>query len=114
MKVSTIKFFKNVIIVSLLVFCNLTSANNITVDKVNNYPYKNLINRTDDIKIFYITRDGSQTCNVEIILKNMKWTSIEMEVKKENFNDDILSNCLTKDKAEIILFQTFLQFGQGL
>lgn len=98
----------------LLGFCHLANAEQITISTADNYPYKNLVNRTNAINIFYTTDNGNHRCRVEITLKKMKWLSPEKQVNKEAFNDDILSNCLSKETAEKILHQTFLQFGQGL
>ncbi|PKG82055.1 hypothetical protein CXF85_14155 [Colwellia sp. 75C3] len=104
----------NISFISLVIFSNLVSAGQITVYAATNYPYKNLINRTDVVKVFYTTTEGIHKCRVEIVLNSMKWTSMEKELHNNVLNDDILPNCLSRDKAEKILFQTFLQFGQGL
>ncbi len=114
MKGLLIKSLKNITYASILLFCNLAMAGQLTVDVANNYPYKNLIERTDDVKVIYITNDESLICRVEVILDNMKWSSVEKKVSKEFFNNDPLSNCLSRESAEKILFQSFLQFGQGL
>jgi len=112
-KIST-KSLKYVAIISSLIFVQLAVAEKTTINTANTYPYKNLINRSDTVNIFYIKKNESSRCRVEVVLKNMKWTSVEKEVSKETFNDNILSNCLSKETAEEILHQTFLQFGQGL
>jgi len=99
---------------SVFLFCNLTVAEQVTVSVANKYPYKNLMGRTDDVKVFYTTNDKVFTCRVVVRLDNMKWTSVEKQISKQLFNNDPLSNCLSKDSAKRILTQTFIQFGQGL
>jgi len=98
----------------MLLFCNSTFAEQLTVDTALNYPYKNLINRTDDVKIFYTTNNDNLTCRVEIKLDKMKWASVEKKINKTFFYHDPLTNCLSKESAEQILLQSFLQFGRGL
>jgi len=114
MKKTLMKFIKNTAVISTLIFCQLANAEHIIVDMANNYPYKNLISRTDAVKVFYITNDGNRHCRVEVVLDKMKWTSADKEISKEAFNHEVLSNCLSREAAEQILFQTFLQFGRGL
>jgi hypothetical protein len=114
MKKTSLQLLKNISFISLVIFCNLSLAGQVTVDSATNYPYKNLINRTDVVKVFYTTTKGIYKCRVEIALNSMKWISMEKELHNNVLNDDILSNCLSREKAEKILFQTFLQFGQGL
>ncbi len=114
MKYTSTQLIKNISFIILFIYCNLAFADQITIDTANNYPYKNLINRTNIVKVFYIENDGGYKCRVEVLLNNIKWTTVEKEVHKDIFNNDILSHCLPREKAEKILFQTFVQFGQGL
>jgi len=114
MRKTSIQFLKYLAITSSLIIVQLAAAEKTTINTANTYPYKNLINRSDTVNIFYIQKNESSRCKVEVVLKNMKWTSAEKEVSKETFNDNILSHCLSKETAEQILHQTFLQFGQGL
>lgn len=114
MKEKSIKLLKSILITSFLMICNLASAEDITVNSANNYPYKNLVERTDVIKVFYTTNGGEQRCRVEVILKKMKWISSENKIDENVFNKNKLSNCLSREKAQQILLQTFLQFGRGL
>lgn len=114
MKNTLIKSFKNIALMGIFLFSNLASAEHITIDTANNYPYKDLINRTSDIKIIYSTNSESFSCKVEVVLDKMKWVSTEKNISKEIFYNDPLSNCLSSEKAKQILFQTFLEFGQGL
>jgi len=114
MKEKLSKLLKSMLITSFLLSCNLANATIITIHSANNYPYKNLVERTDIIKVFYTTNGGEQRCRVEVISKKMKWTSAEKKVGKYISDKSKLSNCLSIKKAEQILLQTFLQFGRGL
>ena len=114
MKNTLTELFNNIPLASILLFCSVANADHITISTANNYPYKNLINRTDNINISYITNDENTRCKVEILLGKIKWISTENIINKEFFNDNILSNCLSRETAEQILFQTYIQFGRGL
>ena len=114
MKEKTVKPIKIIALLSAILFCNLSNAESITIFSASNYPYKNLINRTYDVKIFYIKNDESLSCRVEVVLGGMKWVSVEKKINKEFLNSDLLPNCLSRETAEQILLQTFLQFGRGL
>jgi hypothetical protein len=114
MKNVSVKIFKTIYLVSVFLFCNLAGAEHFTVERADNYPYENLINRTDSLKVFYIMNGGSFSCKVEAVLDNMMWVSPEKIISKEFFYNDPLSNCLSREKAKQILSQTFLEFGQGL
>jgi hypothetical protein len=114
MKNISLKVFKNMCLINIFLFCNLANAEHLTADRADNYPYKNLINRTDSVKVFYIMNSGSFSCKVEVVLDNMMWISPGKRISKELFYNDPLSNCLSREKAKHILSQTFLEFGQGL
>ena len=114
MKNTSIKLIKNIVFISIIIFCQLAKAEHITVEKAKNYPYKNLINRTDVIKVFYITNDEKQQCKVEVVLDQMKWISVAKEVNHDVVNNELLATCLSRETAEQILVQTYLQFGRGL
>lgn len=114
MKEKLLKLLKNILITSVLLNSNLAKAADFTVNSANNYPYKNLVERTDAVKVFYTNNGGEQRCRVEVILKSMKWVSAEKKIDEGVFNKNKLSNCLPIKKAEQILLQTFLQFGRGL
>ena len=114
MKKTLIHLTNIIALASIFLFVNLANAESITVHTANSYPYENLINRTHQVKVFYITNDENISCRVEVALDGMKWTSVEKNINKELFTPNILSNCLSKEAAEQILFQTFIQFGRGL
>jgi len=114
MKNQLTKSINIIILASVFLFCVLANAEHITIPTANNYPYTNLINRTDNINISYITKDGNTICKVDILLGKIKWTPAENIISKEFFNDNILSNCLSRETTEQILFQTYIQFGRGL
>jgi len=114
MKNISIKLIKNIVFISVVIFCQLAKAEHVTVATAHNYPYKNLIDRTDVIKVFYIKDDEKKKCKVEVVLDQMKWTSAAKDVHQDAVSHDILASCLSKEAAEQILVQSYLQFGRGL
>ena len=82
MKKTSLRLLKNAYFISLIIFSNQSLAGQITVDTATSYPYKNLINRTDVVKILYTTTEGIHKCKVEIVLNSMKWVSVEEMLKK--------------------------------
>lgn len=98
----------------VLFFCDIAIAEQMKVQFASHYPYKNLIERTDDINVFYTIENDNLTCKVEVKLDNMKWESVNKEISKTIFNHDPFTHCLSRESAEQILFQSLLQFGRGL
>jgi len=110
----SINQFKIIVILSSFLFLLPANAEHFTIDSADNYPYKSLVERSNKVKVFYISNDENISCRVEVVLAKMTWSSTEKEISKELFNDNQLSNCLSKEAAKRILSQTFLQFGRGL
>ncbi len=114
MKITLLKYLLSILFISSSLFFNLANAESVTVDTATNYPYKNLIDRTGDVKVFYIRKNNNISCRVEVVLDKVKWISAEKKIDKELFTSELLSHCLSRKTAEQILLQTFLQFGRGL
>jgi hypothetical protein len=90
------------------------SAEKIQVDSAKDYPYKDLINRANIVNVFYIKKNNVISCRVEIVLEKTKFTTVEIKLNKALYMNDVLSNCLSKETAQQLLLQSFLQFGRGL
>jgi len=114
MKSLIIKSIISILLLTLLSVSNLVSAEQFTVVKADNYPYKDLINRSDAVKVLYTKNNGIVNCQVEVALDNMKWVSKEKTIDVENIVDDLFCECLPKESAQQLLTHTFVQFGRGL
>lgn len=116
MKEKIMKLLNIIVFLNVMLFCNPSNAESITVFSSSNHLYKNIINRTHAVKVFYIKNDESLSCRVEVVLVSggMKWVSVEKNISKEFIDSELLSNCLSRETAEQILLQTYLQFGRGL
>ncbi len=100
--------------ITTLFLSSIANAQHFTVSNAADYPYKNLVNRTDQVKVFYTTNKQNISCRVEVELDKMTWSSAEKTILSEPSTNELLVNCLSRETAKQILTQTFLQFGQGL
>ena len=116
MKDKRVKLLIIIVFINITLFYTLSNAESITVFSSSNHLYKNIIDRTHAVKVFYMEKDESLSCRVEVdlVLGGMKWVSVEKNISKEFINSELLSNCLSRETAEQILLQTYLQFGRGL
>lgn len=71
------------------------------------YPYRDLIARTDEIKIFYTEKDATVRCRVEVAFHGVTWKPAGKQVAQRAFDEAPLSSCLSRDKARQILATTF-------
>jgi hypothetical protein len=105
------KIIKNFVLsIALLV----TSLSTVTVqaaeEKLNSamgYPYKLLINRTNEVKIIYSERAKNINCKVVVNWGGQELKSQSIIVSKENFNEKPLASCLPRSKAKSMLKATF-------
>ena len=114
MKLVITNLLKIITIITVFLFCNIVSAEKIQVDSAKDYPYKDLINRANIVNVFYIKKNNVISCRVEIVLEKTKFTTVEIKLNKALYMNDVLSNCLSKETAQQLLLQSFLQFGRGL
>ena len=72
MKKTLIKLLGVIACTSVLLFCDLAFSEHVTINVASDYPYRNLINRTDDVKVLYIENNDKFSCRVEVLLDNRK------------------------------------------
>ena len=88
----------------------IDSTSQSQIDKVytsKGYPYKNLLNRSEQVKIFYRQDDRNIHCRVEVAVGNTIVKSVASKVNQQSFEDTPLSSCLSRDQAKQILASTF-------
>lgn len=71
------------------------------------YPYKNLLNRSKQVKIFYRQGDNNIHCRVEVAVGDTIVKSATSEVNQLSFETTPLSSCLSRDQAKQLLASTF-------
>lgn len=100
-------------VISLILSLTLTSgfvyAETEMLYSEKGYPYKNLINRSDKVKIIYSEKDASVDCRVEVELQGTTWKSNSLQVKKQDFETAPLSSCLGREKAKQMLASTYAE-----
>lgn len=73
------------------------------------YPYKELIQRSDSVKIFYTEKDALVNCKVEVNNQQDVWTSTAVSITKDSFTEAPLASCLKRNKAKEILASTYIK-----
>jgi predicted AAA+ superfamily ATPase len=102
---------------TIILFSNLALSEQIIIKKAHLHPYKNLLERTNKVKIYYHEDNKDNKtfiCNVKVLFNTTVWLSTNKKVSKESFNNNPLISCLSKASAEQALLQSYLQFGRGL
>lgn len=111
------KLLKNATIISLLLMACTVNATARIIDKTdttNISPYKELMKRSDEVKIFYTDNLRNINCRVEITLGNTIWKTSPQKLDKQTFMNKPLMSCLSNKKAKQLLARTFINFGIGL
>ncbi|WP_281558423.1 hypothetical protein [Thalassomonas sp. RHCl1] len=88
----------------------IAQANADKVYSAQGYPYKLLINRADEVKIFYREHKTGISCHVEVSRNREKMTSVKVEVTAEQFEQLPLASCLPRKAAKTLLANTFSQY----
>lgn len=71
------------------------------------YPYKNLVDRSEQVKIIYSKVGTGIDCRVEVELDGTTWKTDNIQVNQQDFDTAPLSSCLNRDKAKQMLASTF-------
>ena len=71
------------------------------------YPYKDLIQRTEEVKIIYTENDQSITCRVEVNIDGVDLTSQKLTISKKAFKETPLASCISRKRARQMLAATF-------
>jgi hypothetical protein len=111
------KTLKNTIVTALLLMACTVNASTRVIDQTNAIsisPYKELMKRSDGVKVFYTDNLENIHCRVEITLGNKIWKTSPQKLDKRSFLNKPLMSCLSNKKAKQLLARTFIDFGIGL
>ncbi|MGS2721595.1 hypothetical protein [Paraglaciecola aestuariivivens] len=72
-----------------------------------NYPYKQLIHRSESVKLIYSENQASITCKVAVQHKENLHQTAPLEVSKQKFSAAPLASCLPRQQAKALLASTF-------
>ncbi|WDD97559.1 hypothetical protein [Thalassomonas actiniarum] len=98
------------IFVTSVLVVTIAQANADKVYSAQGYPYKLLINRADEVKIFYREHETGIRCHVEVSRNSEKMMSVAVEVTAEQFEQLPLTSCLPRKAAKALLAGTFSQY----
>lgn len=71
------------------------------------YPYKDVISRTNEVKIIYTEKSQVVACKVLISLEDGIYESTQKDVSKKAFDNAPLASCLARSEAKSVLAKTF-------
>lgn len=98
------KYF--LLILGLILFQTELAADTKQLYTSKSYPYSNLINQTDEVKIYFTEEQSSVTCRVQVTKASKQWQSTKVTVQSARFQQAPLASCLQRDKAKMILKQS--------
>jgi hypothetical protein len=95
----------------VLGFTNKVWANEVkqlSYENTEGYPYEQLIDRVDSIKIIFSESEGVITCSASIEYKNQEIVSKPVKVLKNRFKVKPLKACLNTKQARKWLAKTLM------
>lgn len=102
------KYIYLTIILSLhLLGAETAIAQNNTLFSSQGYPYKQLISRSDSVKIIYSENQQLVQCRVAITIDNDIHKSKALDVNKNRFQKAPLASCLGREDAKNFLAKSF-------
>lgn len=117
-KLNTIKsnILKTSVLVSILLFTSTNSLAEInSIEKVytqKGYPYEGLVNRSEEVRIFYSEGADSKgaenvSCRVEVSQNGQVWQGEERNISLKKFTQKPLRACMDRVDAKQLLADTF-------
>jgi hypothetical protein len=111
LKIQKYSILKILTLASIMLF---TSTNGLAklnqTEKVNTqkgYPYEGLVNRSEQVTIFYIEDSDNITCRVEVSQKGQIWQGEERSTSLKKFTQKPLRSCIDREDAKKLLANTF-------
>ena len=98
---------KTPLLLSLIAFSAFTNAAIESKYSTKGYPYKDLIERTQEVKIIYSENTQSITCRVEVTDENSQWLSDSKTISHQTFAEAPLASCLSREDAKNQLAKTY-------
>jgi hypothetical protein len=100
---------KAILILIIIGFNNQAWANDVkqlSYENTEGYPYEQLINRVDSLKIIFSESENIITCSASMEYKNQEILSKPVKVLKNRFKVRPLKACLTTKQARSWLATT--------
>ncbi len=96
------------VISSLFLVMTIQASEEIQMYSEAGYPYKNLIHKSQSVKIFFTEKEQNISCRVNVSLPSQSTTSNTIEVSKKQFEATPLASCLPRDQAKKLLAFAYL------
>jgi hypothetical protein len=101
------KFIIMLTVISLNALISNASAQPERIFSEKGYPYKEMIKRTDQVKIIYTENARVVACKVLISFDQGIFESTQKDVSKKAFDSAPLASCLARSEAKTVLAKTF-------
>ena len=102
---------KTLLLTSILLFTSTSSLAELNqVAKVytqKGYPYEALVNRSEEVTIFYTESVDNISCRVEVSQNGQIWRGEERSASLKEFSQKPLRACLDRVDAKNLLANTF-------
>lgn len=98
---------KTLLIISVVAIFGSANAETNMLYTEKGYPYKDLVNRSNEVKIIYSENKSKVVCRVEVDMNGTVWQSPSNDVTKTRFEQTPLSSCLPRERAKQILASSF-------
>ncbi|AGH46620.1 hypothetical protein [Paraglaciecola psychrophila] len=71
------------------------------------YPYEGLVDRSEQVTIFYIEGTDNIVCRVEVSQGGQIWQGEERSISVNKFTQKPLRACMDREDAKVLLANTF-------
>jgi hypothetical protein len=96
---------------SILLFTSIDSLAELNQAKEiytqKGYPYEGLVDRSEQVTIFYIKGADNISCRVEVSQNGQIWQGEEIQTSLKKFTQKPLRSCMDRDEAKKLLANTF-------
>jgi hypothetical protein len=110
-KFYNLSIYKILTLASILVFTSISSLAELNpTEKVyaqKGYPYEGLVDRSEQVTIFYTKAAESISCRVEVSQNGQIWQGEERSTSLKKFSLKPLRACIDREEAKKLLAKTF-------
>jgi len=104
-------FFRVLAFASIILFTSTNSLAELNqteeIYTQKGYPYEGLVNRSEEVTIFYTRGADNINCRVEVSQNGQIWKGEERNPNLKEFTQKPLRSCLNREDAKKLLANTF-------
>lgn len=104
-------FFKSLSLISIVLFTSTNSLADVNQNEKmytqEGYPFEGLVNRSEEVAIFYTKQAETISCYVEVSQNGQIWKGEEKSTNLKTFTQKPLRSCMERDAAKKLLANTF-------